>query len=100
MSAQVMRMLGTAISRNIGWRCDNEPADRCNQSCDKRWVFQNGDAQGGIESIADQVGVRIGEMKIDCDIRIAAKELRQQGRDPARTKGQRGGQLHEAARTA
>ena len=87
MRTKVMRVLWSTVTRQIAWRCYNEPAYRCNQARDKRRVLEDRYANGRVEAVADQIGMGVREMQIDGNIRIGSKELGQQRGDPAGAEG-------------
>src|SRR5579859_3077604 len=97
VGAQVARVLRTTIPANVAWRRNHKPPDRHDKACHKRRILQHGDAQCGVEAFADQIGLGIGEMKVDRHVGISTKKLRQQWRDPTRAKRERRRKLHKTA---
>ena len=91
MRAKVMRVLWSTVTRQIDWRCHNEPAYRRHQARDTRRVLEDRYAKGRVEAVADQIGMGVGEMLIYGNFRVGSKELGQQRGDPAGAEGQRCG---------
>lgn len=69
-------MLGTAIAREIGWRCDDEAPNGGQPLGHERGVLQHRDAQSRIEAVADQVDLLVAQMQIDCNVGILTEKIR------------------------
>lgn len=98
MMAEVLRMGRASMALEIVGRGDEEAVHPAEPPGKQGGIRQGANAQGGVESGADQIDHRIAQMQVDRDFRTFREEVRQERRDLAETKGHGGGQTHEPAR--
>jgi hypothetical protein len=98
MGREIVGMVGTATTREIGWRCDDEAPNGRQLLGDQSGVLQHRDAQGRIEAVADQVDLLVARMQIDGDVGIKPEEVGQDRCHPARPEGHWRRQPDEPAR--
>ena len=98
MVHEVAWMGGAPVALEIGRGGDEVAADIAQPPRPQGGIRQRRDAQGGIESGADEVDQLIAQMQIDRNVRVFGKKLRQERRHFPETEGHRHGEAHEPAR--